>query len=245
MFNSQHISYMIISGILTIALLTLAGMHVHDEKSKNRILLFSAVLTVVLHYSNLWVNYFVSGGTATVENNHLLPVYPCNVVMWLLLISALIRNKNCLAFRMMSEFCFYVGTVCGILGIVLNFNFDNTPTLADYEILKGMLSHSTMLFGCLYLFAGGFVRIRMFNFVSVIAGLSCFILCGLITNNIYRHFGMDAPDGMWLQSNPFQFGLPPMVLALVVTSILFAIINLWQMHLPEEDRWYKKTESRN
>lgn len=244
MFNSQHILYMLISGAVTAALLVLSNRFATDDASKNKILRFFAVITVVLHYSNLWVDYFTTGGNATVSNNQILPIYPCNVIMWMLLIAAFLRDKQQRLFQILAEFCFIVGSVCGTLGIVLNINFSNTPTLADYEILKGMLSHSTMLFGCLYLFAGGFVRIRMFNFVSVIAGLSCFILCGLITNNIYRHFGMDAPDGMWLQSNPFQFGLPPMVLALVVTSILFAIINLWQMHLPEEDRWYKKTESR-
>ena len=239
MFNSQHISYMIISGILTIALLTLAGMHVHDEKSKNRILLFSAVLTVALHYSNLWVNYFVSGGTATVENNHLLPVYPCNVVMWLLLISALIRNKNCLAFRMMSEFCFYVGTVCGILGIVLNFNFDNTPTLADYDVLKGMLSHSTMLFGCLYMLEGRYVKFRVFNVVSISAGLFFFIICGQTVNALYEHFGMVAPDGMWLKENPY-IGVSPMILGFIVPVILFFPLHLREMRLPVEERWYTK-----
>jgi hypothetical protein len=141
---------------------------------------------------------------------------------------------------MLGEFCFLIGSVCGTLGVVLNFNFDNTPTLADYDVLKGMLSHSTMLFGCLYLYIGGFVRIRMFNFVSVIAGLSCFIVCGAFTNDIYHHFGMEPPDGMWLHSNPLNLKFPPMVVALLAATLLFALINLWQMHLPEEDRWYKK-----
>lgn len=239
MFNSQHILYMIISGILTAALLTLAGMHIHDEKSKNRILLFSAVLTVVLHYSNLWVDYFTSGGTATVENNHLLPVYPCNVVMWLLLVSALIRNKNCLVFRMLSEFCFYVGTVCGILGIVLNFNFDNTPTLADYDVLKGMLSHSTMLFGCLYMLVGRYVKFRVFNVVSISAGLFFFIVCGQVVNALYEHFGMVAPDGMWLKDNPY-IGVSPMILGFIVPVLLFLPLHLREMRLPVEERWYTK-----
>lgn len=239
MFNSQHILYIVISGILTAALLTLAGMHIRDEKSKNRILLFSAVLTVALHYSNLWVDYFVSGGTATIENNHILPVYPCNVVMWMLLVSALIKNKQRLLFRMLSEFCFYVGTICGILGIVLNFNFDNNPTLADYSVLKGLLSHSTMLFGCLYMRVGKYVKFRVFNVVSIAAGLFVFIVCGQAVNALYEHFGMIAPDGMWLKDNPYV-SVPPIVLGFFALAILFVPLHIREMHLPVAERWYNK-----
>lgn len=243
MFNTQHILYIVLSGILTIALLALASMYIHDEKSKNKILLFSAVLTVILHYSNLWVNYFVSGGTATLENNHILPVYPCNVVMWMLLISALIRNKQRLIFSMLSDFCFYVGTICGIFGIVLNFNFDNTPTLADYDVLKGMLSHSTMLFGCLYMRVGGYVKFRVFNIVSIAAGLGIFIVCGQTVNALYEHFGMVAPDGMWLRENPY-IGIPPIALGFVALLFLFVPLHLWELRLPVEERWYTKLRRR-
>lgn len=239
MFNTQHILYMVFSGVLTVALLALAGMCVHDEKSKNRILLFSAVLTVILHYSNLWVDYFVSGGTATLENNHLLPVYPCNVVMWMLLVSAVIKNKQSLIFRMLSEFCFYAGTLCGILGIVLNYNFDNTPTLADYDVLKGMLSHSTMLFGCLYMRVGKYVKFRVFNIISIAAGLCVFIFFGHAVNALYEHFGMAAPDGMWLRENPY-FSVSPMILGFIVPVILFLPLHLREMRLPVEERWYTK-----
>ena len=112
MFNLQHILYMLISGLLTAVLLVLARRYIKNETTKNYILKFFAILTVVIHYSNLWVDFFVSGGNATIENNHILPVYPCNVVMWMLLIASLLQNKKRLLFQLLGEFCFYVGTVC-------------------------------------------------------------------------------------------------------------------------------------
>jgi len=227
MFNTQHILYMVISGILTAALLYLAKRFIQDDKSKNKILVFSAVITVLIHYSNLWVDYFTTGGNATIENNHILPVYPCNVVMWMLLAASLMRNKKHLIFHLLGEFCFIGGTVCGVIGIVLNKNFGNTPTLADYDILKGLLSHSTMLFGCLYLFVGKFIRIRVFNTVSVAAGLATFVLCGLGVNALYEHFGMEAPDGMWLKSNPY-ISVSPMLLGLAFVVVLFIVLSLWE-----------------
>ena len=242
MFNTQHILYILISGIVTALLLILSAKYAKTDELKNRILKFFAVATVVIHYSNLWVDYFTTGG-ATIENNQILPVYPCNVVMWMLLIASLLENKKRLLFQLLSEFCFYGGTICGVIGIVLNANFDNTPTLADYDILKGMLSHSTMLFGCLYMLVGGYVKIRVFNAVSVTAGLATFVLCGMGVNALYEFFGMDAPDGMWLRSNPY-FNLSPMVLGIFFVIILFGVLALWELRLPVEERWYHKLHRR-
>lgn len=130
-----------------------------------------------------------------------------------------------------------------MIGIVLNTNFGNTPTLADYGILKGMLSHSTMLLGCLYMLVGGFVKIRVFNAVSVTAGLATFVLCGAGVNALYEFFGMEAPDGMWLRSNPY-FSFSPMVFGIVFVLLLFGALALWEMRLPVEDRWYHKLNRR-
>lgn len=230
---------MLISGLLTVVLLILARCFVKEEKGKDQILRFFAVITVVIHYSNLWVDYFVSGGNATIENNHILPVYPCNVVMWMLLAAALMKDKKRVIFRLLSEFCFYGGIVCGVLGIVLNVNFDNTPTLADYDVLKGMVSHSTMLFGCIYMMVGGYIKIRVFNAVSVTAGLATFVVCGLFVNALYDLCGMEAPDGMFLRSNPY-IPVSPLILGCIVVLVMFGVLALYELRLPKEERWYRK-----
>jgi hypothetical protein len=234
---------MVISGIATIVLLVLAHFYARDEKRKNFILKFSAIITVAIHYSNLWVDYFMNGGNATIENNQILPVYPCNVVMWMLLIAALIHDKKRLLFQIFAEFCFIVGVICGVVGIVLNANFDNTPTLADYDILKGLLSHSTMLFGCIYLFTGRFIKIRVFNTVSVSCGLAIFVTCGWCVNKLYEKFDMEPPDGMFLMSNPY-FSTSPMILGIWAVILLFLVLALWELRLDKEDRWYSKIKRR-
>lgn len=235
---------MVISGALTAVLLALASRFAKTDKSKNFILKFSAILTVVIHYSNLWVDYFASGGTATIENNQILPVYPCNVVMWMLLTASLLQDKKRMLFQVLGEFCFYGGTICGVIGIVLNANFGNNPTLADYDILKGMLSHSTMLFGCLYMLVGRFVRIRIFNVLSVSVGLGSFVICGVAVNKLYEWFGMEPPDGMFLRSNPYM-NVSPIILGIVAVALLFCGLALWELRLPKEERWYAKLHMRN
>ena len=162
----------------------------------------------------------------------------------MLLIAALLQDKKRLLFQILGEFCFFGGTVCGVIGIVLNTNFGNTPTLADYDILKGMLSHSTMLFGCLYMLVGGFIKIRVFNTVSVTLGLGSFVVCGLFVNGLYEYFGMESPDGMFLKSNPY-LKTSPVVLGLWAVVFMFVALALWEQRLPKEERWYSKLHLRN
>jgi hypothetical protein len=108
---------------------------------------------------------------------------------------------------------------------------------ADYDVLKGLLSHSTMLIGCLYMCTGRFIRIRVFNTLSVAVGLAIFILCGLCVNGLYEACGLEAPDGMWLKSSPY-IGISPMILGIVAVVILFCVLALWELRLPVEKRWY-------
>ena len=234
MFNTPHILYMVISGILTAILLVWADKFLKKQRNKDRFLTFFAIATVVIHYSDLWVYYFLNDGQVYITSVHLLPVYPCNVMMWLLLAASLIKNKNCVAFQMLGEFCFIIGTVCGIVGIAFNANYDANPTLTDYGILKGLVSHSTMLVGCLYMLSGDYIRIRLFNIVSVLAGLAVFVLCGIGVNELHDYFGMEAPDGMFLRHNPY-FSCSPIWPCIGLLLVLFLSLYLLERYKKKKE----------
>ncbi len=237
MFNNQHIWYMVISFTITAILLVLCGIFIKKDKNKNLILLLSAVITVAIHYSDLWYGYFANNGEETISGTHILPMYPCNVVMWMLLAASLIKNKKSIGFKLLADFCFYAGVICGVVGIMFNINFDNTPTLKDYYVLKGLLSHSTMLFGCIYIMVGRFIKIRVSNIIGITAGLGVFVLCGLLVNGLFALFGMESPDGMFLYSNPL-FPVSPMLLGPFAILLLAGILALVELRLPKEERWY-------
>lgn len=237
MFNLQHVLYMVFSFGLTAVLLVWASLKVKNQCKKDLIVKISALSTVIIHYSNLWVDFFANGGSANIEANHILPVYPCNVVMWMLLAAALIKNKNNVVFKVLSEFCFFVGSICGVIGIMFNANYDATPTLANYYVLKGLLSHSTMLFGCIYMLVGKYFKISFFNLFSVILGLIVFTLCGLGVNALYVCFGMTPPDGMFMISNPY-FPVSIILLAAIALIVFAVILALYELSFPPEKRWY-------
>ena len=243
LFDLTHILYMLVSAVLSAALLVWAFFFVKTEDKKALFLKIVAIVTVVLHYSNIWVEYFGNGGsTDGLENSHLFPIHPCHIMMWLLFITAFIKNKQSLPFTVLAEFCFWGGIVCGTIGIVLNVNYQNTPSLADWDILKGLLSHSTLLIGCIYMRVTGYIKLRVFNVLSCAVGLSLFIVDGLFANWLYAVCGLPEVNAMYLLHSPFPSmpWLSPMLMGLVGLSLLFVGLALYELSFPEEERWYHK-----
>ena len=240
LFDLTHILYMVISAILSAGLLVLLYLKLKDMRKKETVLKVFAIITVIIHYSSLWVDY-LSTGSATVQASMLLPIYPCNVMMWLLLITSFVKKREGFAYKSLSEFTFLAGTFCGIIGILLNENYGATPNLLEYEILKGLLSHSTMVLGCIYLKTAGFVKVRVSNVISVALGLTLFLVDGLFINGLYKVFDLGSVNSMYLQHPPFE-NLPFLntifmgVMGLLLVFIITAIVE--QVALPKEERWY-------
>ena len=240
MFNSLHIGYMVVSGIITLALLILLNRLAKTEQSKFLCIRFFALATVLLHYSSLWVDYFTTG-SAVVEPPMLLPLYPCNICMWLLLISSFVKRRENFAYRTLAEFTFWAGCVCGFIGILLNEQFAFNPTLRDYHVLKGLLSHSTMIVGAALLAALGVVKIRVRNVLSVILGLALFITIGASMNALYAHFNLPPCNAMYLLENPIE-ALPwfsTSLIGLLAVAVSLVLTLLYeQILVPKGERWY-------
>ena len=245
MFNSTHILYMVISLIVTIGLLILCRLFVKTDKGKEKVLKASAISTVILHYSSLWVDYLTTG-SAEVNSVMIFAVYPCNICMWILLVLALCKKRDNIVYRLFATGLFWVGTGCGFIGIFLNENFASNPTLADWDVLKGLLSHSTMLFGTIYLAVSKFARIRVFNVLGAVSVLLVFIADGLFINGLFKAFDLPAKNSMYLQEPPFP-SMPWLntwtigVCAVLVVFIATALYE--QFTLPKEERWYTQLKN--
>ena len=231
MFGLTHILYLVISFAVSAALIILGRRYLKTAEAHNLAVRACAIVTVLLHISPLWVDY-LSEGSATVESVMLFPIHPCNVCMWLLLLITYLKRDS-LAYKLLSEFLLLGGTVCGVIGLVFNENFGNNPTLADWGVFKGMLSHSTMILGTLYLGFSGLVKIRFRCTVSVTAGLLILFIDGLIINGIYALFELDPCNSMYLLEPPFEnmpwlttlvMGIAGMVVAFAITTLYERIV---------------------
>lgn len=251
LFDKQHILYMVISALVTAGVMVIAYFFIKKEKGKEMLLRFFAIITVVLHFSSIYYDYFFEHiANPELELPMFIPLYPCNVCMWMLLIVALGKKDNKFI-KLLSQFVALGGIICGIVGILVNENYgafeptqEITSALADFDILKGMLSHSTMLAGAIYLIVGGFVKIRVFDTViGSIMGLLMFVADGFIVNRLIAIADMSPRNSMYLQEPPFE-SLPwinTLTIGILGVLIAFSVSALVeQIALPKEERWYSK-----
>lgn len=166
--------------------------------------------------------------------------------MWCLLIVAFMKRKEGKFFKFLAEVTFYLGTIGGAIGIVFNEVYMNTPNLADWDVLSGLLSHSVMLCGCVYLLAGGYMKFRVDNLISVVIGALCLLVEGGIMIGLHAIFKQDLPNCMFLVENPFPT-LPwfnPVLLGVAAVVVVFSLTALYErMFLPREERWYTRLKA--
>lgn len=236
--------YMLISGLIGAALI-LALRWIKWERLNKIAIRALAIVTIFIHYSPLWVDFFTIGmGTATAYDYMLFLIYPCHICMWLLLISSFLLDREDPVSRIVKDFTFWGGTFCGAIGTMFNINFNDNPTLANYDVLKGLLSHSTMVAGCILLFTAGFVKIRMGRGLSaVFAGLLLFATCGFTVNTLFAHFGIPPCNSMYLLEAPYPdmpwINVPNIaVIAMTTAFVVSALFELFA--LPREERWYAR-----
>ena len=236
--------YNLIAFILTTGLMILCKKVIRKDSTKDFVLKFVSVAVVVIHYSSLYVDFFSNNGNAMIENNMILPVYPCNIIMWLLLIVSLMKNKESKIYKALSEFTFIGGTLCGVIGVLFNINFLNNPDLGNYDIFKGLISHSVMIFGTIYLFVFDYVKLEVVRTMkSIIFGLIIFVICGLTINILFAIFNIPSVNAMFMLEPPlpdlpffnfFTIGLLGLILS-------FIGLNIYEhFALPKEQRWIYK-----
>lgn len=240
LFDTSHILYIIISFVLIFG--SIIGCYfIKKEKIKNIIFKISVLLIVAIHYSPLYVDYF-STGTATVEPQMLLPIYPCNIAMWLLIIVAFYKNKSSKLFTYIADFTFYLSFFGGIIGVLFNEIYSGNPNLADWDVLNGLLGHSIMVFSSLMLLLT-YVKIRVKNIIGVLIGLVFMYLEGWLIIGIYELCNLEPLNCMYLLHPPFQQypWINTYLIGLTGISFVFLITTIYeQIFIKKEERWYNQ-----
>lgn len=245
MSDRNHILFTTISFAVITVLLIVANIFVKDKNKRKFILKLSAISTVIIHFSSLYVDFF-SGREPDVEASMLLPLYPCNVAMWTLVIVAFMRNTEGKLFKFLSVVTFYLGIVGGVLGILINEIYIDNPNLADWFVLKGLLSHATMLYGCIYIVSAGFLKVKVSNIFYVVLGLLMLVADGALMILLHVIFKQDPPNSMYLLEKPFE-SLPwvnVVTIGIMAIALIFIALAIYeQIALKKEERWYTKLKA--
>lgn len=223
---------------IAFVIIKIVKKNVHDQRTLDKIFIIGALTTLLLHYSSMFVDF--ANGNYYIEDNMFLPVYPCNVMMWINVLLCFLIIKKGPLFSTFSTISFYLGTGCGLIGLCFNKNFLNNPFLNDYDILKGLLSHAAMIFTSYYLGAFNYVRIKTFsNLKDLIIGMIILALCSAVSDKILVAIGREAVNGMLLTplsdypiANFYMISLAALIVFIVVTSIYEGIVY-------KDNAWYK------
>lgn len=223
--------FTIVSTIIVAIGLINARKYIKNDKNKNVIFIFMSLLTILIHYGSVFRS-IILGEPIEMCDTYYLPVYPCNVVMWesLVLSILLAFNKKGKAFYCIANGMFFIGTICVFVGIAFNINFLSNPNFLDFDILKGLLSHVTLLFCCLYLLVGEFIEVRgIVNFFGVFFQGITFLICGFITNTVKELLNHPPVNSMFLKEPPLE-NMPYLnvftcgIILLIIYYIVFLMI---------------------
>ena len=221
--------------IITIAL-CLIKKYVKKERTQNIILIIAAVFTILFHYSS-FIFKLLSGGNAmeylSETPNLILPIYPCNVVMWSALIFAFIKNKRSRLGSFFVDYLFWFGIISTLVGMFANVDFIMNPTLADYENFKSITAHATLLFNILLLPIFGYVKIDVKrNIINISLSILMMAIIGGYCNLVFHALVSEAAaydvNSMFLIHSPFdglEFLTYPAI-ALIAIPLYLAVFAL-------------------
>ena len=234
--------------VLIAALLIAVKKWVRSARAKRLLLLVAPVVTVLFHYSSfLYHALFTGGGVAYLgENpNLILPIYPCNVVMWCALVYGLLARKDSKGALFLSDYLFWFGIISTLVGMFANVDFIMNPTLADYEVTKSIVAHATLLFNVLLIPVLGLLRPKFSrNMLNMMISVAAMYVIGLYCNLIFRALVSAEKayhvNSMFIIHSPFE-GLPFLrypVIALMGLALYFVIFTVCEMFTtPCAQRW--------
>ena len=224
---------------------------VKNEKAQNIILLASAVVTILCHYSSLLYHHLTAGDAFTYfkhNPNLILPIYPCNVVMWSCLIYGIMKNKDSKTSKLLSDYIFWFGIFSTLVGMFANVDFIRNPTLADFDITKGIVAHATLLFNVLLIPLFGkikldFVRNMKNMLISVVGMYAIGLYCNLVFEALVSSDMAYQVNSMFIIHSPFDgvdFLTYPTIagLALMLYFITFTICEI--VSHKKGERWFDK-----
>ena len=225
--------------IIIAAMLFVVKKTAKTQRARNIWLLCAATVTILVHYSEQIYRCITGSGALDYlkENpNLILPIYPCNAVMWSCLILGLMTCKESKAGKLITDYIFWFGIVSTLVGMFANMDFIANPTLLNYANLKSIIAHATLLFNVLLLPMFGMIRLDFIRnmthiFFSVVGMYLIGLYCNLVYTVMISAEEAYEVNSMFIIHSPFEgldFLRYPVIagIGLVLYCIMFFVCEL-------------------
>ena len=235
-------------------ILLIIKKRVKTERTKNILLLVAPIITLLVHYSQFVYDVMTGGDIVAhlgANPNLYMPLYPCNIVMWLTLIFALLKNKGSKFGEFCVDFIFWFGVVAAVIGMFANEDFIRTQSIADFAILKSIIAHATLFFNILLLPILGYVKIDVKkNFKNIVISVLLMgvtgAYCTLIFYALVSYEQAYFINSMFMMHSPFaglDFLTYPVV-ALIAVPLYFGLFVICDLCAHKKgERFYNKTKN--
>ena len=152
--------------------------------------------------------------------------------MYLLLIVAIMK-KDSKAFKLIATFTAYAGIIGALVTFFdYKYPFSNDGGLYSFERLKSTISHALLLVGGVYLFVGGWVKVRFKNTPLYLLGLLFNGFIGGILNWFFMAKGINPNmNAMWLRQTALA-GEPiftGVTIGLISLGLVALISIIWEL----------------
>ncbi|MBO7196337.1 MAG: hypothetical protein J6V80_03290 [Clostridia bacterium] len=214
-------------------------------------LICAALFTILCHYSSLVYHHFLDG-TAMEYLRHnpnlILPIYPCNVVMWSALIFAFCKDKRSKLGAFLADYIFWFGIISTLVGMFANVDFIREPTLANFDVTKGIISHATLLYNVMLIALFGYVKVDLWkNMKHILISILEMMVIGLYCNLVFSTLVSDEMayevNSMFLIHSPFgglDFLTYP-IIGLIAIPLYFGLFALCECFAYKKgDRFYNR-----
>ena len=224
---------------------------VKTERAQNILLLAASVFTILCHYSSLLYHHLTTGDAFTYlrqNPNLILPIYPCNVVMWSCLILGIMKDKEPKVGKLLSDYIFWFGIFSTLVGMFANVDFIRNPTLMNFDITKGIVAHATLLFNVLLIPLFGKVKLdfgrNMKNMLLSVVGMYVIgLYCNLVFEVLVSADMAYQVNSMFIIHSPFEgmdFLTYPTIagIAILLYFITFTVCEI--VSHKKGERWFDR-----
>ncbi len=228
----QHLTFVTSLLIIMAVLAVLFGLknRSKDEKAKNRVLIWAAVIIDSVELFKIVIACVKEGGLEPIRR--LLPLFLCSIMLIAIPLAAFSRGR----LRDASiDFVFIFGLLCAVMGTYgAGQNYSVYPVLSIDNVSSG-ITHSISGFASLYIGVSGMMKMRKENIPITFAIMGGFCVAAYVANVTldYNYMFLMRGDGTpydiffnLVNGNPVLYPIIVVGLFLLYISVFYLVFYL-------------------